>query len=161
MQAIYTFISAAVGLALSGSQTVATHDCRVPSLVEQKQDEATLRRLEHAWQSSYVTGDVEARKCLLDRGFLEILDDGKIKRFEDEISSTQSSNNAASSLDQRIPHIKILIHGNAAVAYGRINTNFSGAESVGIPFADYFVWEQDAWHVYFSRQTKQAPKKNW
>lgn len=161
MQAVYILFSAIVGFALSGLQTGAPHACRMPSLVEQKRDEATVRRLEKAWQLSYVTGNVETRKCLLDRGFLAILAAGKMKKFEDELSATKPANNGASSLDRRPVPSKILVHGNAAVAYGRTNTNFPDAQTPGIPFADYFVWEHDAWHAYFSQQTTREPKANW
>jgi hypothetical protein len=133
--------------------------CRAQPLLKQERDVTTVRRLEAAWQKSYVTGDVMIGKCLLDRGFIELLVDGEIIDLKAELATVKEKNKGNSSRHLPISSGKFLIHGNAAVAYGRTNTSWSRSGS--IPFADYFVWERDSWHVYFSRQTEHAPKPNW
>ena len=45
---------------------------------------------------------------------------------------------------------QVLLHGNVAVAYGRS----TGARAMR--YADYYVWENSHWRVYFAQQTEIA-----
>jgi hypothetical protein len=160
MHPIHIVFVAIVGIGFDSSPLPKQNNCRARPFLEQARDAVTVRRLEAAWQRAYVTGDVEVEKCLLDRGFIEILAGGEIRKLDDELATTkrQRTNSLAHFPSGRS---KLLMHGNAAVAYGRINTNLPRVGSDLVPFADYFVWDGGSWHVYFSQQTKRPPKANW
>jgi hypothetical protein len=46
-----------------------------------------------------------------------------------------------------------MIHGNVAVAYVAIPRNKDG-KTFNVYNADYYLWEQGAWHAFFSQQTQ-------
>ena len=135
-------------------------NCDAPAQLVQARDAATVRRLVTAWETSERTGDIAFGKCLLDRGFVGILADGKIETFAGELEATSRRANGHSFTSDR-SEITVLMHGNAAVAYGRRPAPLSRNHRETIPFADYLVWENSSWHAYFSNQTKVRPQANW
>ena len=160
MHALQSIFAALVAVDMDTAPIPSTNGCTAPLLLAQTRDAETIRRLEKAWQTTTFARNAELEQCLLDRGFIEILSDGKIKKFEDELATTKGKKGPFLT---RVPSTKtsIFVHGRAAVAYGRINTNLPSAESRAIPFVDYFVWDRGLWHVYFSRQSDRPPKPNW
>jgi hypothetical protein len=127
--------------------------CNLPPLLHEQKDEATIERLEKAWTIAYVQGETNLERCLLTPDFKEILRSGEVKALSDELQF--AANNKGKNLtvpDQ--PKAAVLIHGNVAVAYGTSKST----EAAGTPritrYADYYVWENGSWHVFFAQQTQ-------
>jgi hypothetical protein len=131
----------------------ARADCDRPILKNQSHDVETVQRLERAWSKAFGTGDTEYEACLLTPDFMEIRADGKINKLEDELAlaATHKGETPAAS---STPLPSVHMHGDVAVVYG---VSSSAKMVDGKPYkryyADYYVWKDGAWHVFFAQQT--------
>ncbi len=127
-------------------------DCSRPELANQSKDEATVIRLERAWSVAHMTGDTEFEACLLTPDFTEIRSDGKINVLSDEMALAEKhKGQKADTSILTTPTVHI--HGNVAVAYGASDWKASDGKMHKFYYADYYVWENGAWHAYFGQQT--------
>jgi Domain of unknown function (DUF4440) len=138
---------------LFACSAAARADCDRPALKNQTHDVETVQRLERGWSTAFGTGDTEYEACLLTQDFMEIRSDGKINKLEDELALAarhKGETPAASSS----PLSPVHMHGDVAVAYG---ISSSARMVDGKPYkryyADYYVWKDGAWHVFFAQQT--------
>ena len=127
-------------------------DCQFPVLRHQHRDVATIEALELEWTRAYLRGDTHFEACLLTADFSEIMRNGEVKHLSDELAL--AAKNTANPLPMgEIPKGTVLLHGNVAVAYGQ-SRSASGARAMR--YADYYVWENGHWRVYFAQQTEIA-----
>lgn len=142
----------AIAAALVFSSAVRADDCQLPALLQQHRDAATIENLELAWSRAYLRGDTAFEECLLTADFTEIMRNGAVKHLSDELAL--AAKNAANPLPMgAIPRGTVLLHGDVAVAYGR-SQSAGGAHAMR--YADYYVWENGRWRVYFAQQTEIA-----
>ncbi len=127
-------------------------DCARPELANQSQDEATIVRLERAWSIAHMTGDAEFEACLLTPDFTEIRSDGKINVLSDELALAEKHKGQKADTSQ-LTTPTVHIHGNVAVAYGASDWKAPDGTMREFYYADYYVWENSAWHAYFGQQT--------
>jgi hypothetical protein len=128
----------------------AKGSCGMPALLHQHRDVATVQSLEFEWSRAYLSGDTNFEECLLTGDFSEILRNGDVKTLADELALAEK--NKANPLPiGEIPKGTVLLHGNVAVAYGRSQGSTSGR---AMRYADYYVWENGGWRVYFAQQTE-------
>jgi Domain of unknown function (DUF4440) len=125
--------------------------CNLPSLLHQQKDEATIQHLEAEWNRAISQGDTDFERCLLTADFKEILPSGELKTLADQLKST-AKNKGQNGPTPDPPPITISIHGNVAVAYATWTP--AGANQKADKIADYFVWEDGSWHVFFSQMTR-------
>ncbi|HEY6619029.1 MAG TPA: nuclear transport factor 2 family protein [Steroidobacteraceae bacterium] len=131
------------------SSAVKANDCRFPTLAREHRDIATIQVLELEWTRAYLRGDTDFEECLLTPDFTEIMRNGDIKDLSAELAL--AAKNKAKPLPLgNLPSGQVLLHGNVAVAYGRS----TGARAMR--YADYYVWENGRWRVYFAQQTEIA-----
>jgi hypothetical protein len=131
----------------------AKDTCNMPPLLHQRRDVATVQDLEHAWSVAYLRGDTDLERCLLASDFTEIMRTGEVKGLTDELefaAKNQGKNPAIPDL----PKSTVLIHGNVAVAYGTSTSAGADGARRRTRFADYYVWENGAWHAFFAQQTQ-------
>lgn len=129
------------------SSVVNANDCRFPTLAHEHRDVATIQALELEWTRAYLRGDTDFEACLLTPDFTEIMRNGDIKDLSAELAL--AAKNSAKPLPLGdLPSGQVLLHGNVAVAYGR-----STGERA-MRYADYYVWENGHWRVYFAQQTE-------
>jgi hypothetical protein len=140
-------IVAAVMLLLSS--VVKAHACRSPTLAHEHRDVATIQALELEWTRAYLRGDTDFEECLLTPDFTEIMRNGDIKDLSAELALAAKNKAKPLPLGD-LPSGQVLLHGNVAVAYGRS----TGARAMR--YADYYVWENSHWRVYFAQQTEIA-----
>jgi|HubBroStandDraft_6_1064221.scaffolds.fasta_scaffold839767_1 hypothetical protein len=140
-------IVAAVMLILSS--VVKANDCRFPTLAREHRDIATIQALELEWTRAYLRGDTDFEECLLTPDFTEIMRNGDIKDLSAELELAAKHKAKPLPLGD-LPSGQVLLHGNVAVAYGRS----TGARAMR--YADYYVWENSHWRVYFAQQTEIA-----
>lgn len=133
----------------------ARADCARPVLARQRRDAATIRRLESAWSLAYLSGDAEFEACLLTPDFTEIMSDGSINHLNDELELA-SKNKGKRVTNPNMPQSTVHIHGDVAVAYGISSEKVIDGKLHKSYFADYYVWKNGAWHVYFAQQTSFA-----
>lgn len=126
----------------------ASGSCERPELLNEHKDVATLQRLETAWSIAYLKGDTEFERCLLTPDFTEIMGSGEVAALKDELGFAEANQGKNLPIPD-FPKSTILIHGNAAVAYGTSSSKEHVSE-----YADYYVWERGAWHAYFAQQTR-------
>jgi hypothetical protein len=137
---------------LSLSSIVRAGDCQFSALLHQHRDAATIETLEFEWTRAFLRGDTGFEECLLTPDFAAIMRNGEVKHLSDELAL--AAKNAAHPLPMgEIPKGTVLLHGNVAVAYGQ-SQSASGAH--GMRNADYYVWENGHWRVYFAQQTEIA-----
>lgn len=130
----------------------AASNCARADLAHQQQDEATVQRLEKAWSIAYLTGDTEFEACLLTQDFMEIMSNGSVNHLREELALAEKNN--GKSLDNpNLPPSTVHIHGNVAVAYGISPAKMVDGKAHKSYFADFYVWSDGAWHVYFAQQT--------
>jgi hypothetical protein len=131
------------------SSVVKANDCRFPTLAREHRDVATIQALELEWTRAYLRGDTDFEACLLTPDFTEIMRNGDIKDLAAELALAAKNKAKPLSLGD-LPSGQVLLHGNVAVAYGRS----TGARAMR--YADYYVWENSHWRVYFAQQTEIA-----
>jgi hypothetical protein len=141
--------------ALVFCSAVRAGDCQVASLLHQHRDVATIQGLELAWSRAYLRGDTEFEECLLTADFTEIMRSGAVKHLSDELAL--AAKNTANPLPMgEIPRGTVLLHGNVAVAYGS-SPSVGGAHAMR--YADFYVWKNGRWRVYFAQQTEIAASR--
>ncbi len=127
-------------------------DCSQPALAHEQQNAATIQRLEAAWTLAYLTGETSLERCLLAPDFTEIMSDGAIDHLPDELSLAEKNRGKTVSTPPSVA-ITVHLHGNVAVAYGLSGKVVDGRHYHQY-FADYYLWGNGAWHVFFAQQTK-------
>jgi hypothetical protein len=130
----------------------ATDSCGQAALENEHQDAATIQVLEHAWSVAFLRGDTAFERCLLTPDFTEITRAGSVKVLADELGLA-AQNQGRNLPIPAIPYAEVLIHGDVAVAYLSVQRSKDG-KTVNVYNADYYVWERDQWHAYFSQQTQ-------
>jgi hypothetical protein len=130
----------------------ANADCARPVLVHEAQDTATIQRLETAWSLAYLTGDTEFEACLLTPDFTEIMSNGRIDHLGEELALAEK-NKGKEVTNPALPATTVHIHGNVAVAYGISSKKMIDGKPYQSWFADYYIWTNGGWHVYFAQQT--------
>jgi hypothetical protein len=135
--------------------TDARADCARPALAHQRRDAATIRRLESAWTFAYLSGDTDFETCLLTTDFTEIMSNGSINHLSEELELAER-NKGKVVKSPNMPPITVDIHGKVAVAYGLSSEKVIDGKPHKSYFADYYVWKDGAWHVYFAQQTSFA-----
>ncbi len=133
----------------------ARADCARPALAHERRDAATIQRLESAWTLAYLSGDAEFEACLLTPDFTEIMSNGSINHLSEELELAEKNRGKAVTAPNISP-ITIHIHGDVAVAYGISSEKLIEGKPHKSSFADYYVWKNGVWHVYFARQTSFA-----
>ncbi|MFK2930127.1 nuclear transport factor 2 family protein [Dyella agri] len=130
----------------------ATAACHRPELQGQKRDAATIQRLERAWSATFLTGDAELESCLLLPAFTEIFGDGRTGHLDDELALARANQGKHLPIPA-FPGEQVLLHGDAAVAYGVSTSKGADGQVRRQWFADYYVWDRGTWHVSFAQQT--------
>jgi hypothetical protein len=133
----------------------ARGDCARPALAHQRRDAATVQTLEAAWTLAYVIGDTEFEACVLTPDFTEIMSNGSINHLSDELALAEKNKGKAVAAPN-MPPITVRIHGDVAVAYGISSEKVIDGKPHKSYFADYYVWKNGRWHVYFAQQTSFA-----
>ena len=133
----------------------ARADCARPALAHQRRDAATIQKLESAWSLAYLTGDAEFEACLLTPDFTEIMSNGSINHLSEELELAEKNKGKAVT-PPKMPLITIHIHGDVAVAYGISSEKLIDGKPHRSYFADYYVWKNGVWRVYFTQQTSFA-----
>jgi hypothetical protein len=126
--------------------------CQLQPLLNQREDVATIVRLEQEWTRAYLRGDTDFELCLLTPDFTEIMRTGEIKVLKDELAL--AAVNKGKNL--KIPGQAkgdVLLHGNVAVAYGTSTSKSKEGQLRTIRYADYYIWEGGVWHAFFAQQT--------
>jgi hypothetical protein len=143
---------ASIGMAtaLILSSVVEANDCQFPALAHEHRDVATIQVLELEWTRAYLRGDTDFEACLLTPDFKEIMRNGDIKDLSAELELAARNKVKPLPLGD-LPSDEVLLHGNVAVAYGR-SQSATGARAMR--YADYYVWENGHWRVYFAQQTE-------
>jgi hypothetical protein len=146
------FLSFVASLVFGSS---AHANCARPALAQQKRDVATIQKLETAWSMAFLTGDTEFESCLLTPDFLEIRSNGALNHLSDELALAEKNKGKTVS-NPDLPPVKVQLHGNVAVAYGLSPEKLIDGKPHRSYFADYYVWQNGGWHVYFAQQTTFA-----
>lgn len=128
-------------------------DCNQPGLAHQQENAATIQRLETSWTLAYLTGDTNFERCLLTPDFTEIMSDGAIDRLRDELALAMKNRGRNVAVPPSVS-ITVHLHGRVAVAYGINAGKLVNGRSYHQYFADYYLWNDGAWHVFFAQQTK-------
>ena len=122
-----------------------------PELRHQSRDAPTIQRLENAWSRAFLTGDGDFMKCLLLPGFREILRSGDVKDVAYEIEVALRNRGKGLPVPD-FPPESILLNGDVAVAYGE-SIPASNQPNRRTRFADFYVWKNGSWRVFFAQQT--------
>jgi hypothetical protein len=126
--------------------------CGQAALKDERKDAATIQALEAAWSAAFLRGDTDFERCLLTPDFTEITRGGAVKSLADELALA-AQNRGKDLLPPPALQIPVMIHGDVAVAYVAVPRNKDG-KTFNVYNADYYLWEQGAWHAFFSQQTR-------
>jgi len=141
------------GVSLFTCAAAAWADCDRPAFKNQSHDIETIQRLERAWSTAFGTGDTEYEACLLTEDFVEIRADGKINKLADELAQA-AKHKGETPAASTTPPSPVHMHGDVAVAYGLSTTaRMVDGKPYKRYYADYYVWKDGAWHVFFAQQT--------
>ena len=144
-------ISLVASLALTHF-VLLTGDCHRAELAHERQNAATIRQLERAWSRAYLTGDTAFEACLLTADFVSIRSNGDVQHLDDELALARR-NVGKTATDFVQPTTTIQVHGSVAVAYGLLASENTPSSTRRTYFADYYVWSDGHWHVFFAQQT--------
>jgi hypothetical protein len=140
---------------LLSSTAKARTPCQHSVLLHEHRDVATIESLELEWTRAFLRGDTGFEECLLTPDFAEIMRNGDIKHLPDELALAATNKAKPLPLGE-LPKGTVLLHGSVAVAYGRLQ---SGTSAQGLRYADYYVWENGRWRVFFAQQTEIATNR--
>jgi hypothetical protein len=129
-----------------------TNDCRFPQLKNQQKDSETIQRLEMAWTEAYLRGDTTLMSCLLAPDFTEIMRSGELKTLQDELAMAKKNRGKNLKMPEP-PKIRVLLHENAAVAYGVSVVKSSDGQVMTRWYSDTYLWKNGQWHAFFAQQT--------
>jgi hypothetical protein len=139
-------------LIVLGAAARAPASCEAAALAAQHQDAATIARLEQAWTQAFLSGDTDFERCLLTADFTEILRDGQVAGLAHELALAARNRGRPPRAPATEPGL-VLMHGNVAVAYGVSRGTASDGSVRATRYADYYLWEEGAWHAFFAQQT--------
>lgn len=128
----------------------AVQSCSQPVFTNEHRDRATIVQLERAWTTAFLTGDSGFEACLLASDFSEIYRDGRTGNLASELVLA-AKNKGKAMPKMTFPPEQILVHGDVAVAYGLFRSASDPRRATR--FADYYVWEDGHWRVFFAQQT--------
>ena len=126
--------------------------CNAPEFADQKQDAATVQRLENAFTIAFLKGDTDFEKCLLLPNYSEVSRSGKWRELPDELAGTAKNQGKNLSVPE-MPKVDVLMHGDVAVAHGLFTFTAPNGKSMSTRFSDVYVWKDSGWHVLYSQQT--------
>jgi hypothetical protein len=146
-------ISLVIAFTLSfSSSRLFAEGCDAPDLTNQKQDAATVERLENAFTVAFLKGDTDFEKCLLLPNYAEVSRSGKWRELSDELEGAARNRGKNLSVPA-MPKVEVLLHGDVAVAHGLFTFTMPDGKSVSTRFSDVYVWKDNEWHVLYSQQT--------
>jgi hypothetical protein len=128
------------------------NNCDFPELKNQKEDEATIQRLELAWTEAFLRGDTAFMRCLLAPNFTEIMRGGELRTLQDELAKTEQNKGKNLKVPE-LPKVQVLLHENAAVAYGNSVVDTPDGKKEIRWYSDSYVWKDGQWHAFFGQQT--------
>jgi hypothetical protein len=140
---------ASLGCALPADaepRAAAPVDCKVVQTPDQKRDEDTIRRIERAWLTAEMRGNVRFLQCLLTPDYVNIRKDGSKHPGADVLAMT--AKNAGS--EREVPPIEstVVVRGDAALSYSSSKTRTKDGQWQDIHFIDSFVFVDGAWRAY-------------
>jgi len=130
----------------------AQTNCDLPALAKQHKDVAPIQRLENAWSVAYLRADLDFERCLLAPDFTEILRNGDIKFLDGELALAEKNRGKNLPIPD-LPVPTVVLHGDMAIAYGTSQSTSSDGKQRATRYADYYLWENGAWHAIFAQQT--------
>jgi hypothetical protein len=145
-------VAMGIVIIIHSSTAKASTPCQHSVLLNEHRDVATIESLELEWTRAFLRGDTGFEECLLTADFTEIMLNGDIKHLSDELALAAKNKAKPLPLGE-LPKGTVLLHGSVAVAYGRSQ---SGTSPQGLRYADYYVWENGKWCVFFAHQTEIA-----
>lgn len=148
-----SLLSLALLLLFHPAAVHAKGTCELAPLMNQHKDVATVQHLEEAWSIAFLQGDTDVVRCLLTPDFTEIQRSGEVKALTDELALAAKNKGKNNSIPD-LPKSTVLIHGNVAVAYGISKSTGDDGKPRTTRFADYYIWENGAWHAFFAQQTQ-------
>jgi hypothetical protein len=83
------------------------------------------------------------------------MSNGSINHLSEEMGLAEKNKGKAVTAPN-MPTITIHIHTDVAVAYGISSEKLIDGKPNRSYFADYYVWKNGIWHVYFAQQTSFA-----
>jgi|GEM_PF-1436970 len=124
----------------------AAPDCAAIQTPDQRRDEATLQRIERAWLTAELRGDVHFLQCLLLPDYVNIDKAGHKHPGADIIAHAQRN----LGQDREIPPIDstIVVNGDAATAYSSSRTRDKDGQWHDVHFVDTFRFVNNAWHPF-------------
>jgi hypothetical protein len=132
---------------------LAKDACNLKPLLHQHRDVATVQHLEDEWSLAYLRGDTDFEQCLLTPDYTEIARSGEVKVLADELALA-AKNKGKNLPIPDLPKSTVLLHGNVAVAFGMSGSTTSDGKQRKTRYADYYIWENGAWHAFFAQQTQ-------
>lgn len=139
-------------LAVSVSAKGQGSDCNFPQLKNQYKDAATIQHLEIAWSEAFLRGDTAFMSCLLAADYTEIMRSGELKTLSDELAMAEKNRGKGLKLSEP-PTIRVLLHENAAVAYGNTVVKSADGKNESRWYSDTYLWQDGQWHAFFAQQT--------
>jgi hypothetical protein len=127
-------------------------NCNFAQLGNQQKDAATIQRLEMAWTEAYLRGDTGLMGCLLAPDFTEIMRSGELKTLSDELAMAAKNRGKDLKMPE-MPRTQVLLHENAAVAYGKTIVTSNDGKSQTRWYSDTYLWKDGQWHAFFAQQT--------
>lgn len=128
------------------------NNCGLPQLKNQQRNVETIQRLEMAWTGAYLRGDTALMGCLLAPDFTEIMRSGELKTLRDELAMAEKNRGKDLKMPE-LPEIRVLLHENAAVAYGVSVVKSSDRRNMTRWYSDTYLWKNGQWHAFFAQQT--------
>jgi hypothetical protein len=143
-----TLVSTA-GLVYAAAPTpsVATHtDCTTVSTPSQKEDEDTIRRIEHDWLTAEYRGNPQFLECLLEPDYRTSGRTGKVRSRADVIGHVPQT----TDFTREVPQLETIafVHGDAATAHSIMHTTDKAGNPKEVHFVDAYTFHDGRWHAY-------------
>ena len=129
--------------------SAATPDCGVHAVPDQKLDPASVRRVEYAWLTAELHGDVDTVTCLLTDDYRELAFDGVVHDKSDIVKAAAKRKGASGPVTE-VTWTGIVVQGDSAIAYSVQDKHDAAGKPIKVFFTDSFVFRDGAWHPYFS-----------
>jgi len=127
-------------------------NCDFSELKNEREDTATIQRLEIAWTEAYLRADTDFMRCLLTPDFTEIMRSGELKTLSEELGMAEKNRGKDLKMP-KTPKIHVLLHGNVAVAYGNSMVKSPDGRKETRWYSDTYLWKDGQWRAFFAQQT--------
>jgi hypothetical protein len=121
-------------------------NCATISTPNQKEDEDTIRRIEHGWLTAEYRGNPQFLDCLLEPDYRTSGRNGIVRSRDEVIGRVKQT----TDLTREVPMLEsiVFVHGHVATAHSIMRTTDKAGNAKEVHFVDGYTFHDGRWYAY-------------